>query len=656
MERIAVVGAGPVGSLAAIALAERGCKVDLYERQPLRSSTTATPSAGNTRSINLAISTRALTALASLTPSSQEETLADLVLVNGIPMRARMIHHMPQAVSNAQASSSSKAAAAAAAGLDLRESGSVYVKLLPSVQKEHPRTRPEIQRGDSVAAFDSIAPSPSSSTDINQPQASTSPSPQDLAEIKLDSQDYGIDPLSHQIHSVDRSRLSQLLLARAEAHPAIRVRWGCVLQDVHFEQDGVELEFEHTTSGLEEEKKEIIKERADMVIGCDGMHSVVRRSLNNYQPLDVSQTYIDSAYLELHIPAPRSTEEGGWPLSPNHLHIWPRNSFMLIALPNSDRSFTCTLFAPYVMFGSTPPPSTKTNSNHPLAGALSEPSSALSLFRTYFPDALSLLGEDHLLQAIQARASRPGRLGSVLIQSGEYHERSGGRAVLLGDAAHAMVPFYGQGLNCGLEDVRVLIETLESEGVLPRRGAKGQERSRVAHALGVYSRKRHPALCAILRLAQQNYEEMSHRVVSRTYLARRWIDGVLMRLLAPGRGTVTVVGDGKDRRVVNNTTTIIDLSLSLLRSFTSSSKLSTFPPTPTTPNKPTTRTTTTTAPSERALGAWKSLYTMVTFTNMPYDAVLAQAKRQDRIVSFASAGLVGVGAVGLAVGVWGVWR
>ncbi|KAE8257568.1 hypothetical protein A4X13_0g2275 [Tilletia indica] len=652
MERIAVVGAGPVGSLAAIALAERGCKVDLYERQPLLSSTT--PSAGNTRSINLAISTRALTALASLTPSSQEETLADLVLANGIPMRARMIHHMPQAVSNAQASSSSKAAAA---GLDLRESGSVYVKLPPSVEKESPRTRPEIQRRDSVAVFDSIAPSPSSFTDISQPQASTPSSPQDLAEIRLDSQDYGIDPLSHQIYSVDRSRLSQLLLARAEAHPAIRVRWGCVLQDVHFEQDGVELKFEHTTDGMEE-KKEIIKERADMVIGCDGMHSVVRRSLNNYQPLDVSQTYIDSAYLELHIPAPRSTEEGGWPLSPNHLHIWPRNSFMLIALPNSDRSFTCTLFAPYVMFGSTPPPSTKTNSNHPLAGALCEPSSALSLFRTYFPDALSLLGEDHLLQAIQARASRPGRLGSVLLRGGEYHERSGGRAVLLGDAAHAMVPFYGQGLNCGLEDVRVLIETLESEGVLPRRGGKGQERSKVAHALGVYSRKRHPALCAILRLAQQNYEEMSHRVVSRTYLARRWIDGVLMRLLAPGpgTGTVTVVGDtkGKDRRVMNNTTTIIDLSLSLLRSFTSSSKLSTFPPTPTTSNKPT--RTTTTAPSERALGAWKSLYTMVTFTNMPYDAVLAQAKRQDRIVSFASAGLVGVGVVGLAVGVWGVWR
>ncbi|KAE8224495.1 hypothetical protein CF319_g2629 [Tilletia indica] len=651
MERIAVVGAGPVGSLAAIALAERGCQVDLYERQPLRSSTT--PSAGNTRSINLAISTRALTALASLTPSSQEETLADLVLANGIPMRARMIHHMPQAVSNAQASSSSKAAAA---GLDLRESGSVYVKLPPSVEKEHPRTRPEIQRGDSVAAFDSIAPSPSS-TDINQPQASTSISPQDMAEIKLDSQDYGIDPLSHQIYSVDRSRLSQLLLARAEAHPAIRVRWGCVLQDVHFEQDGVELKFEHTTDGMEE-KKEIIKERADMVIGCDGMHSVVRRSLNNYQPLDVSQTYIDSAYLELHIPAPRSTEEGGWPLSPNHLHIWPRNSFMLIALPNSDRSFTCTLFAPYAMFGAPPPASTSTSA-HPLAGALSEPSSALSLFRTYFPDALSLLGEDHLLQAIQARASRPGRLGSVLLRGGGYHERSGGRAVLLGDAAHAMVPFYGQGLNCGLEDVRVLIETLESEGVLPRRGVKGQERSRVAHALGVYSRKRHPALCAILRLAQQNYEEMSHRVVSRTYLARRWIDGVLMRLLAPGpgTGTVTVVGDtkGKDRRVVNNTTTIIDLSLSLLRSFTSSSKLSTFPPTPPTSNKLTTRTTTT-APSERALGAWKSLYTMVTFTNMPYDAVLAQAKRQDRIVSFASAGLVGVGVVGLVVGVWGVWR
>ncbi|CAD6905267.1 unnamed protein product [Tilletia controversa] len=587
MEHVAIVGAGPVGSLAALALADRGCHVDLYERQPQpqpqpsSSSTSTTTRAGNTRSINLAISTRALTALSTLTPppsleDGEARTLADVVLSNGIPMRARMIHHMPS-------SSSSEA-------------------------------------------------------------------------VSLDSQDYGIDP----------------------RHPRINVRWGCALRSLRFLDDdhedgeGVELEFEHSTykqgGGADAEiTKETLKTTADMVIGCDGMHSVVRSCLNTYQPLDVEQTYIDSAYLELHIPAPASSEQGGgWPLSPHHLHIWPRNSFMLIALPNADRSFTCTLFAPYSLFGATPPAGTPIKEaaaeEEGLEGALSTPTRALALFKTHFPDALALLGEAHLSQAIEARSARPGRLGSVSLSNGVYHERKGGRAVLLGDAAHAMLPFYGQGLNCGLEDVRVLVQVLEAHSALPilcpSSGVSGKKEERVRRALEEYSKTRHPALCAILQLAQRNYEEMSHGVVSRTYLVRRWVDGVLMRFLAPrARPALSVAvlekeeekkGKGKSRQH----TSILDFALSLLRS-SSSSPLSTLLPSPPSPK------ITATAASERSLGAWKSLYSMVTFTNMPYDAVIRQARRQDRIVSAGAGALVfGIAGLGVGVGmrVWGAWR
>ncbi|KAK0532582.1 kynurenine 3-monooxygenase, mitochondrial precursor [Tilletia horrida] len=769
MKHVAVVGAGPVGSLAALALAERGCSVDLYERQPAPSSSTSvtsTASAGNTRSINLAISTRALTALEALTPrrhggsgGDEEPTLADVVLASGIPMRARMIHHMP---TTPAPSTSPRARPTQDKPAPIQVVLPAAVKIqqaaapaqVPAATTEPPTT-PAVEHSGSTAPplFDSVGPAHEDEAQDSIPTPAhrrpslslqaAPPEAEEHLEVALDSQDYGIDPSSHCIHSVDRSRLSALLLSRAAAHPHINVIWGHALQDVRFlpaPGNGVELDFEHShyvTSATAEQEgaQELVKEpttaRADLVLGCDGMHSVVRRALDAHQPLGVQQSYIDSAYLELHIPSPRRSE-AEWPLSPHHLHIWPRHSFMLIALPNADRSFTCTLFAPYALFGASPPPSASDAKakEHPLAGALSTPERALGFFRTYFPDALQLMGAQHVMHAISARATRPGRLGSVRLEGGMYHERGAGRAVLLGDAAHAMVPFYGQGLNCGLEDVRVLIETLETHGVLPFSSTTSDE-SR-AQALEAYSRTRHPALCAILQLAQQNYEEMSHRVVSRTYLARKWLDGVLMRLLAPSSSSssssaaaaaarrleekVEVVlaadeedgssssgsgtedshdsillqktmlkearGSGGEKKPKSNShdasssssSSVLDFSLAVLRSC--------FAPhvpsrlrlrrrsrhlTTSTPGAPkhhqvlfsparsnTKAPTTATARSERALGRWKSLYTMVTFTNMPYDAVLRQAGVQDRIVSYVGVGLgVGLG-LGLAGGIWGV--
>ncbi|KAK0554516.1 kynurenine 3-monooxygenase, mitochondrial precursor [Tilletia horrida] len=664
MERVAIVGAGPVGSLAAIALAERGCQVDLYEQRPDEGTHAAAAATGNTRSINLAISTRALTALHALTPASasasEEPSLADVVLANGIPMHARMIHTMPAASSP-------------------------------------PKTHQQQQQGagarleESIPEYDSLAPERSSSA----------PSPPTAEHITLHSQDYGIDPDTHRIYSVDRSKLSNLLLTRASAHPRVQIYRGYTLQDLHFsnndkktDQGGVSLSFRPTTSitsKTAEENLHLISASADLVIGCDGMHSSVRKALDTFQPLGIEQAYIDCAYIELHISPPPTHSDGSapprWPLSPQHLHIWPRHSFMLIALPNADRSFTCTLFAPYALFGAQRPPSSQSaGSEHPLAGSLSTPDAAIPFFKTYFPDALTLMGEEHVREAIRTRAARPGRLGSVQLHNGLYHERVGGRAVLLGDAAHAMVPFYGQGLNCGLEDVHVLIQALEAEGVLPALLPKADDRpsqqvaikhkdqrTRLVRALDLYSCTRHPALCAIQQLAQQNYEEMSHRVVSKTYLARKWLDGVLMRLMAPSSSSSSKPAELAAPRSLRDLPQLVirswipELGKLFLPAQQKPKSTQDEPLSFVVADKPAfslqpiqkrSRSASgkaiinrLVAPTEQSLGAWKSLYTMVTFTNMPYDAVLRQAARQDRIMN-----AVGLGVGGLiGLGAWSVW-
>lgn len=135
--------------------------------------------------------------------------------------------------------------------------------------------------------------------------------------------------------------------------------------------------------------------RVDLIVGCDGAYSAVRQSLLKDKPLDFSQYYISSWYLELHMPPDPKT--GKFAMPPNHLHIWPRGSFMLIALPNQDYSFTCTLFMPLEMFEKL-----KTRDD------------VLDFFRLYFPDAIDLIGKDHLLNCFFA--SKPSSLISVKVK------------------------------------------------------------------------------------------------------------------------------------------------------------------------------------------------------------------------------------------------
>jgi hypothetical protein len=263
------------------------------------------------------------------------------------------------------------------------------------------------------------------------------------------------------------------------------------------------------------------------VLGCDGINSAVRDQLARTISFDFARSYIDSLYVELSMPAKLDAAgQLDFALDPHHLHIWPRHDYMLIALPNPDHTFTCTLFAPAGIF-----------EEH-----LSGREKTLAFFEDKFPDALPLMGRDAVARDIAER--RPSPLASVRCRP--YHYK--GRVLLLGDSSHAMLPFYGQGLNCGFEDVRVLLELIDrhaEEEEMPRptapaptsrthsRSDSGVSMSSRApspralkphavsgahpstqaleRALAEYSATRHDDLVAICDLAQNNYYEMCSR-------------------------------------------------------------------------------------------------------------------------------------------------
>lgn len=299
-------------------------------------------------------------------------------------------------------------------------------------------------------------------------------------EGNLQSQKYGLNGIE-AINSIDRSYLNELLLNEVE-------------------KSGISLKFNHKLEkmDLKEQPKLIFQNNeeisVDLIVGADGCFSKVRQNLQKFARMSYTQEFIDCAYLELSIP-PGSNNENKFLLDKNHLHIWPRDKFMLIALPNLDGSFTSTFFAPWDLIES-----------------LDDDESVLQFFKKYFKDAVGLIGEEKLLFAFKNHPK--GKLLSLNCNPYHYQDK----AIIIGDAAHSMVPFYGQGMNCGFEDVFVLLKLLESE---PSVGA----------ALSKYSSTRHEDLHAIIELAKENYKEMSHKVNSKLFLLKKQIDFMLTRIL-----------------------------------------------------------------------------------------------------------------------------
>ncbi len=439
-QNFTICGAGPAGTLAALYLARQGYQVTLYERHPdLR---TAPVPRG--RSINLALSTRGLRALAAV-------GLDPVIRPLAIPMRGRMIH-----------------------------------------------------------------------------------SPQG----ELTFQPYGRTP-DETIFSISRHRLNHALLDATTGWPNL---------DIHFSSRCVGLDLASMTLDIEDPLTRTVRPvRAQTVVGADGAFSAVRQALQRTDRYDYAQTFLPHGYKELTIPA---LPDGSHALPKNYLHIWPRQDFMLIALPNLDGSFTCTLFLAYEGAESF--------------AQLTDDDAIRRFFDRHFPDVTPLMPT--LLEDFKHNPT--GSMVTIRCFPWQY----AGRVVLIGDAAHAVVPFYGQGMNASFEDCFILDECL--------RRHNGDTRM----AFRDYQQRRKVNTDALAELAYDNYLEMRAKVASPWFLFRRRLEYLMS----------AVLGD-----------------------------------------------------------RFLPLYTMVSFTHIPYAEARARARRQEQ---WLDAGLLLGGLLGCFFLLWLLWQ
>jgi kynurenine 3-monooxygenase len=284
------------------------------------------------------------------------------------------------------------------------------------------------------------------------------------------------------INSISRGDLNGILLTEAEQHENV---------NIHFNKKCIAIDIENTTAAFEDYKtKEVLTVKPDLIFGTDGAGSVLRKSyyLERKFLFSYSQNYLTHGYKELEIPADAN---GKHQISKDHLHIWPRGEYMLIALPNMDGSFTVTLFL----------------ANEEGAfnfKALATEAEITAFFTAQFPDALALIPN-----IAQEFANNPtGALGTVKCSPWSYKNNT----LIMGDAAHAVVPFYGQGMNASFEDVVVLDKILDQ---------KLEDWQSVFKA---YEKSRKVDVDAIGDLAIENYYEMRDHVANPLFKQKRKIE------------------------------------------------------------------------------------------------------------------------------------
>jgi len=290
------------------------------------------------------------------------------------------------------------------------------------------------------------------------------------------------------IYSVGRRYINEILITEAEKYPNINFHFNHKLTKANLASPQLTFERTDLAEGTEGKWNQV---NPELVIGCDGAFSAVRREMMKRPHFNYNQMYIPHAYLELCMPA----RDGDFAMAPNYLHIWPRGQFMMIGLPNQDKTFTMTLFMPTQTFS-----------------GITNEGNLLDFFKKHFPDSIDLIGSDSLCS--QYFSTRPSPLISV--KCSPYHVE--GKALIMGDAAHAMVPFYGQGMNCGMEDCLVLDTILAKHDSLK-------------NALEEFSTTRNPDAEAIVDLALYNYIEMRDLVNKKSFLVRKKLDNLLHWLL-----------------------------------------------------------------------------------------------------------------------------
>lgn len=290
-------------------------------------------------------------------------------------------------------------------------------------------------------------------------------------------------PYSHNpddaINSVSRGGLNLTLIGAASKLDGVAM---------HFDHVCTDVDFATTTATFQRPDGTRVTASADLIVGADGAFSAVRGAMQKTDRFEYSQSYLAHGYKELHIPPRPGTSESQ--LEPAALHIWPRGGSMMIALPNRDGSFTCTLFWPF-------------EGEHSFAN-LSTHAEVRSFFETQYPDAVPLmptLEQDYLQNPTSS-------LVTVRCWPWVRH-----RTVLLGDAAHAIVPFYGQGINCGFEDAADLVGRLASGSI--------------DAALDAYQHARKPNADAIADMALDNFIEMRDKVGRPEFLYRKKVEQTL---------------------------------------------------------------------------------------------------------------------------------
>ncbi len=276
------------------------------------------------------------------------------------------------------------------------------------------------------------------------------------------------------IHAISRSRLNLALIEAAAGFANI---------DLRFSQRGVDVDpGRGTLQWRDEADHSMHVDSAALIIGADGAGSALRGAMQERELLQASETPLAHAYKELIIPA---ADSGGWRLEPHALHVWPRGGYMLIALPNPDGSFTATLFLP--------------TQGTPGFDTLTTPQRARDFFAAQFPDALALIPDFDT----QFAHNPQGQLATL--HCWPWHVQ---RVLLIGDAAHAIVPFHGQGLNCGFEDCLLLADLLSRH-------------RNPSDACAEFERARRINTDAIAAMAIENYEDMRATVLAPDFASRK---------------------------------------------------------------------------------------------------------------------------------------